>query len=84
MCVKSKLQGNEYFEASEICPHCMGENIYPMYDVEKDGYIAKCKHCGKEILLCDECLHSEDNPLRKCDWIETEIGGGRCFRGRTE
>lgn len=27
MCVKSKLQGNEYFEASEICPHCMGENI---------------------------------------------------------
>lgn len=37
MCIKSKLQASEYFEAAEICPYCMGENIYPMYDIDRDG-----------------------------------------------
>lgn len=74
---------NNYYEAVEICPHCMSENIYPMYDVEKDGYVAKCKYCGKEIFLCDECTHSEDNTERYCDWCETDCGG-KCFRGITK
>lgn len=69
-----------YTEAVEVCPHCMSENIYEMWDTEKDGYIARCKHCGKEIFLCDECSHSEDNEEKKCDWCETECGG-KCFRG---
>ena len=63
-----------YTEAVEVCPHCMGENVYPNWDVEKQGYIAKCKHCNKQIFLCDECLHAEDNPWQKCDWHETELG----------
>lgn len=74
---------NNYFEAIEVCPHCMSENIYEMWNTEKDGYVARCKHCGKEIFLCDECLHSEDNEEQKCDWCETECGG-KCFRGVTE
>lgn len=69
-------------EAVEVCPHCMGENIYPNWDIDKHGYIAKCKHCNEQIFLCDECLHAEDNLEQKCDWHETEFGG-ECFRGKT-
>ena len=70
-----------YTEAVEVCPYCMSENVYPNWDVEKQGYIAKCKHCNEQIFLCDECLHAEDNPGQKCDWYETEFGG-ECFRGK--
>lgn len=69
-------------EAVEVCPECGGENIYPNYDVEKEGYIAKCQHCGKQIFLCDECLHADDNEVQKCDWREDNKNGSRlCFRG---
>lgn len=69
-------------EAVEICPHCMCENIFPNYSVGVDGYKVKCQHCGEEIMLCDECLHSDDNPHRKCDWHDT-VYGGACYRGMT-
>ena len=71
---------NNYFEAVEMCCHCMSENTYPMWDVDTMGYVTTCKYCGTKIFLCDECLHAEDNPNRKCDWTQTERGG-RCFRG---
>ena len=73
---------NNYFCASECCPHCDNENEYPMFDVFKNGYVVKCNHCGKEIFLCDECRHAEDNPNMRCDWRKTNIGG-QCFRGIT-
>ena len=63
-------------EAIEICPFCEGENVYPGWDVKKDGYVAKCQHCGEDILLCDECTHAEDNPYGRCDWSEPRC----CFR----
>lgn len=62
-------------ECVEVCPHCMGENILQL-DPETENYEAECQHCGKKIMLCDECLHAEDNTAQKCDW--TEEGG--CFR----
>jgi hypothetical protein len=74
---------NEYFEAVELCFHCGNENIYPMYNVGSNGYVVICKHCGKKIMLCDECLHAEDNPSMKCDWVKTKYGG-KCFRGITK
>lgn len=74
------LKNNYYFEAVEMCPHCMSESVHPMWDVNIRGYVVNCQHCGKEIFLCDECLHAEDNQNRKCDWCETECGG-KCFRG---
>ena len=73
---------NNYFEAVEMCPHCGEENVYPMWDVEVKGYVAVCQHCGKEIFLCDECMHMEDNPCMNCDWCKTDCGG-KCFRGIT-
>lgn len=71
-----------YFEAVEYCPYCESENTYPMWDVDVKGFVAICNYCGKEILLCDECRHSEDNEGMNCNWCETECGG-KCFRGTT-
>lgn len=65
-------------EAVEECPHCGHENVYPAWDVETQGYVAKCQGCGEDIMLCDECTHADDNLDRRCDW--TEEGG--CFRHR--
>lgn len=75
----------EYFEAVEVCPHCMSENTYPMWDTEVDGFVAVCKYCGKEIFLCDECQHTilEDGEVHDCDWCKTECGG-KCHRGCTK
>lgn len=70
----------EYWEAVEVCPYCVGENTYPYWDVEKQGYIATCSGCGKKLFLCDECLHADDNPNMECDWHETPTGR-ECFRG---
>lgn len=73
-----------YYEAVEVCPHCMSENVYPMWDTEVSGFVAVCKHCGKEIFLCDECLHTilEDGEVHDCDWCQTKCGG-KCHRGET-
>lgn len=71
-----------YFEAIEICPWCEEENVYPMWDVDVKGFVAVCEHCGKEILLCDECIHHEDGLNANsmgCDWCD-----GKCFRGMTK
>lgn len=62
-------------EEVEICPYCMNENIVN-WDVEKDGYEITCQYCGEKILLCDACLHSDDNKGGQCDWND-EKG---CFR----
>ena len=72
---------NDYcFEVVEVCPHCSYENVYPMWDVNVNGYIAICKNCGQQIFLCDECKHSDDNENIFCNWCKTECGG-KCFRG---
>ncbi len=73
-------------EAVEVCPWCMGENIFPGYDTKKNGFVVKCQHCGQEIMLCDECRHARDNYHGKCDWHEAKCSHrteGRCFRGIT-
>lgn len=66
-------------EEVEVCPHCMGENII-QWNVGRDGYEINCQHCGKRIMLCDACLHSDDNELRKCDWNEND----GCFRKKDQ
>lgn len=76
---------NVYFEAVEICPDCGCENVYPMWDVNEKGFVAVCKYCGREIFLCDECIHAEDglnDNACSCNWRKTECGG-KCFRGVT-
>lgn len=67
-------------EAVEVCPQCVGENVYPDWDAGIQGYIAVCSHCKTLIMLCDECLHADDNPRQICDWEDRD--GGTCFRRR--
>lgn len=55
----------QQFEVCEVCPECGAENVIT-WDVEKDGYVAYCPHCGSKMMLCDECIHSDDAPI--CDW----------------
>ena len=81
---KDEVRFHDYYhEAVEVCPHCDSENVYPMWNTEESGFVAVCKHCGKEIFLCDECFHTDDNPNMNCDWCKTECGG-KCFRGITK
>lgn len=63
-------------EAVEVCSHCMQEVPVPNW-APSDGYRVYCPFCFESILLCDECMHAEDNPGRICDWDSTT---GRCFR----
>lgn len=69
-------------EAVEICPYCECENIFANWDTDTQGYIATCWNCGKKILLCDECLHADDNTGKMCDWHRSKTEEG-CFRGIT-
>ena len=55
----------QQFEICEVCPDCGAENII-RWDVEKEGYVAYCPRCGSKMMLCDECLHSDNAPT--CDW----------------
>lgn len=57
------------YETVEICPYCDRENIL-QWNTEIMGFVAICQHCGKEIMLCDECMHSEDNESMSCDWCK--------------
>ena len=73
-------------EAIECCPHCSTDNSYPGWDVKQSGYMAVCRGCGSVIMLCDECLHADDNEGQFCDWHRENINGveyGVCFRGIT-
>lgn len=75
--VTEYMDESNYREEVEICPHCMGENIIK-WNVKRDGYEIVCQHCGEKIMLCDACIHSDDNKHQKCDWCED----GGCFRKR--
>ena len=70
------------YEVVEVCPHCASENLWRDLDVVKEGYKTTCNECGAEMMLCDECLHADDNPCQKCDWHKVD-GRGVCFRGVT-
>ena len=70
----------ELYEIVEVCPHCGNENVQ-QWNVETMGFVSTCDECGAKMLLCDECMHRDDNPfpVLKCDWCD-----GKCFRGTTK
>ena len=69
------------FEVTEVCPHCDRE-ITLIWDVDNDGYRVFCPSCGEEIMLCDVCLHADDNLGGKCDFKADFDGNPTCFRRR--
>lgn len=77
-----------FTECVEVCPHCDCENVFKNYDAVANNYKATCWNCGAIIMLCDECLHADDNKSMRCDWHGRYAGNkivyGKCFRGVTE
>lgn len=72
-CLQHRHETTSY-EVVEVCPHCDAE-VVMRWDVDEDGFKAFCPYCGKELMLCDECMHADDNPNMDC----TEP----CFRKKT-
>ena len=59
----TELEKRRYF-VTEYCPHCDTESTL-MWSVEEHGYEIYCPVCGKKIMLCSMCEHTND-----CDWTE--------------
>ena len=75
-CLKEEApRAIQQYEVVEVCPECGAENII-RWDVEKEGYVAYCPHCGSKMMLCDECLHADD--AKVCDWCACR----GCYRER--
>lgn len=53
------------YEVTEVCPWCDKE-ITMTWNTDARGYKAFCPVCGKRLMLCDECMHSED--YSGCDY----------------
>ncbi|MCM1237283.1 MAG: phage terminase large subunit family protein, partial [Ruminococcus flavefaciens] len=50
---------------TEVCPHCENE-VEMRWDTDTKGFRAFCPHCGKRLMLCDECMHTEG--CSACDY----------------
>lgn len=74
--LKKKLKDIEDSIIVECCPECGAENII-VWDVETQGYVIHCSHCGTKMMLCDECIHNREITC-ECDWNNTT----GCFRER--
>jgi hypothetical protein len=65
----------ELYEVVEVCPHCGCENVFS-WNTDLWGYVAHCKACGSEMMLCDECMHPYDKEtdsypfVDNCDWCK--------------
>lgn len=62
---------------TERCPHCETE-VSLFWNTEQQGFVIYCPNCGKPILLCDECKHT-DGETHDCDWSSET---GRCHRSK--
>lgn len=66
----------------EVCAFCGVENEM-VWDIDEFGYEAFCPVCGNKMMLCDECMHSEDELNENgnhCDYKKSEDGSEKCFR----
>lgn len=53
---------------TEYCPECEIE-VTMQWDVRALGYKAFCPHCGKRLMLCDECQTRKDGGfMDDCDY----------------
>lgn len=64
--------------AVEYCSECEYENEF-RWDTGVYGYKAYCPHCGAVLMLCDECIHSDDTPA-SC--YENNTPMNECARSR--
>ena len=50
---------------TELCPHCTNE-IKMCWNTGEYGYKAFCPVCGKRLMLCDDCRHTDG--IGDCDY----------------
>ena len=50
---------------NEMCPHCEHE-VEIDWNVNELGFETTCPHCGKKLMLCDECQNQPIPPT--CNW----------------
>lgn len=62
---KEALDSERTFTVTEVCPHCENE-IEMRWNTDKMGFKAFCPVCGKQLMLCDECRHTEGHG--PCDY----------------
>lgn len=65
------------YVVTEWCGNCENEVEIHGWDTDRDGFQAFCPHCGKPLMLCDECTHAPD--YRKCNWSDCD-GCYRCTK----
>ena len=64
------------YMVTELCPHCENE-VEMRWDTDSRGYKAFCPVCGKRLMLCDECQHSEN--YIPCDYNGLTDSCSRCY-----
>lgn len=62
---KETVDGERTYIVTEMCPHCESE-VEMRWNTDAMGFRAFCPVCGKRLMLCDECRHTEE-PTR-CDY----------------
>lgn len=75
-----KAEDDRTYTVTEVCPHCESE-IEMRWDTDTQGFKAFCPVCGNRLMLCDECLHAEDNKGGGCDFDSEKDG---CWRNLPE
>lgn len=61
---RDRLMPDRTYTVTEVCPHCENE-IEMRWNTEALGYKAFCPVCGRRLMLCDECRHSDNGG---CDY----------------
>ena len=73
---KKAIDTERTYTVTEWCSNCESE-IEMRWDTDTRGFEAFCPVCGERLVLCDECLHAEDNPPHRCG---TDEGQTVCWR----
>lgn len=61
----------------ELCPNCSRE-VEMRWNTKEDGYKAFCPYCGKELMLCDDCLHRDENDSETDKSCNYDRQSGNC------
>lgn len=64
-CSTAMPERDRTFIVTEPCPHC-GHEIEMRWDTDVLGFHVFCPVCGKHLMLCDECRHTD--PPTPCDY----------------
>lgn len=62
--IEDEMDDERTFVVTEYCSECETE-VEMRWDTDTMGFMAFCPHCGKRLMLCDECRHAGCGP---CDY----------------